>query len=168
MNKNDLRYVKTENLIRSVYLDLLQQKKSPVTVTELCNTALINKSTFYAHYETINDLHTLLCNAKIHEIFSACNSDITLFFTDTESCIKSIFRQISIYRTELGLLFPNWIDMISPLEQEFISMYEEIGISPDQKNALRFCIGGILHLMSANDTSHCEEVVIDLSRKCIS
>ena len=168
MNKNDLRYIKTENTILSTYLMLLQKKQSPVTVTELCKTALINKSTFYAHYETINDLHAAICCKKIHEIFSACDSDITLFFSDTKACIEAIFDQFSRHRDDLALLFPNWMDMISPLETELVSIYENIGISNDQKNTLRFCIGGILHLMSTKDAPDYEDAVITLSQKCIS
>jgi AcrR family transcriptional regulator len=54
-NKNDLRFVKTERLIRSTYLALRRKARQPVKVRELCEAALINKSTFYAHYETMGE-----------------------------------------------------------------------------------------------------------------
>ena len=76
---------------------------------------------------------TALCGEKIHEIFSECDSDITTFFSDTKACIEVIFSQFTKYRADLALLFPNWMDMVLPLEEELLSIYAQIGISDEQK-----------------------------------
>ncbi len=58
MNEQDLRVIKTENNIKSVFVDML--KKNPVekiTVTALAKQARINKGTFYLHYQDIYALY---------------------------------------------------------------------------------------------------------------
>lgn len=53
----DLRVEKTERAVRNAFLEL--RSKTPVEkikVRELCEKAMINKSTFYAHYNDIYDL----------------------------------------------------------------------------------------------------------------
>ena len=55
--KHDLRYIKTEKAIRKTFHELLQEKDiSKITVKERTERAEINKTTFYAHYETLQDL----------------------------------------------------------------------------------------------------------------
>ena len=50
----DLRIQKTEKAIKNVFLELRARKPlEKITVKELCELALINKSTFYSHYEDI-------------------------------------------------------------------------------------------------------------------
>ena len=48
----DLRVLKTDELIRSTFLELLSQKEFPeISVKEIAEKARINRSTFYQHYE---------------------------------------------------------------------------------------------------------------------
>lgn len=58
--------------------------------------------------------------------------------------------------------------MILHLEEELIFIYAKIDILDSEKNILRFCIGGILHLMTAKDIQSPQKVVILLSHKYIS
>lgn len=52
----DIRIVKTRRVIFSSILSLLKHKQlSEISVTELCQTALLNRKTFYMHYKTIED-----------------------------------------------------------------------------------------------------------------
>ena len=56
--KRDLRITKTENLIREAFLSLIEEKGfSNITITDLSKKANINRKTFYAHYETKEELH---------------------------------------------------------------------------------------------------------------
>lgn len=57
LNYNDLRVRKTEKAIRKAFHELAQEKDiKKITVRELAEKAEINKTTFYAHYDTIQDL----------------------------------------------------------------------------------------------------------------
>lgn len=56
--KTDLRVIKTQNLLYQTLVDLLKDKPfEEIKVSDICSTALINRSTFYAHY---NDKYELL------------------------------------------------------------------------------------------------------------
>ena len=55
--ESDLRYVKTEELIRNIFEQMLLEKEySQITVKELTERARINRKTFYAHHVTLDEL----------------------------------------------------------------------------------------------------------------
>lgn len=56
-NKIDLRVLKTEEAIKKAFKDmLLEMPYEKITIKELCNRAVINRKTFYLHYDTIEDV----------------------------------------------------------------------------------------------------------------
>ncbi len=57
MNSYDARVRYTLKVIEDSFLELLGKKPlTKITVTELCQTAQINRATFYKHYLDIPDL----------------------------------------------------------------------------------------------------------------
>lgn len=57
MNKHQLKFKKTSEKMCCALIDLLKEKRvDEVSVTEICIVADVNRSTFYAHFETIGDL----------------------------------------------------------------------------------------------------------------
>lgn len=53
----DLRVKKTKRAIQNAFYELLREKPAEkITVTEIVRRAEINKTTFYAHYETLDAL----------------------------------------------------------------------------------------------------------------
>ena len=55
--KEDLRVVKTIEAIKGTFEELICEKDyEKITVKELCDSARINKKTFYHYYPTLNDL----------------------------------------------------------------------------------------------------------------
>lgn len=71
--KNDLRVVKTQNLLYQTLVDLLKDKPfEEIKVSDICGTALINRSTFYAHY---NDKYELLA-AYINSLKDALTREL--------------------------------------------------------------------------------------------
>lgn len=73
VNKNDLRYIKTERLIVHTYVDLRLRDPSPVKVSDLCREALINKTTFYSHYDTMESLRRHICRETVADILGRCD-----------------------------------------------------------------------------------------------
>ncbi|NLZ47087.1 MAG: TetR/AcrR family transcriptional regulator [Clostridiales bacterium] len=55
---NNQRSRKTKEQLRNALLQLLEQNISvdDISVSKLCNTAGLNRSTFYSHYSVINDI----------------------------------------------------------------------------------------------------------------
>ncbi len=57
MNKHESKYNITASYMDEALLILLEQKEYDfISVKEICNTAGVNRSTFYLHYESIDDL----------------------------------------------------------------------------------------------------------------
>lgn len=57
LNKSESKYYNTACLMDEALILLLEKKEySFITVKEICQKAGVNRSTFYLHYETIDDL----------------------------------------------------------------------------------------------------------------
>lgn len=55
--KNNQRFLATEQIIESVFQQLLQEKTiDKITVSEICRLAHINRASFYLHYTDVYDL----------------------------------------------------------------------------------------------------------------
>ncbi len=67
----DIRIIKTKNSIINAFLELRAKKDiEKITVKELCEKAMINKSTFYSHYSDIYALSEYLENQIASEIIA--------------------------------------------------------------------------------------------------
>lgn len=57
MNRQESKYFNTASLFYEALIILLEQKDIDyITVKEICEKAGVNRSTFYLHYDTIDDL----------------------------------------------------------------------------------------------------------------
>ena len=74
LNKSESKYYNTACLMNESLILLLEKKDySFITVKEICEKAGVNRSTFYLHYETMNDLlsETIeYVGKKIHKKFN--------------------------------------------------------------------------------------------------
>lgn len=143
----DLRVQKTLKGIRSALIDLAKNKPlEQITVKELCQRALINKATFYSHYDNINEL--------IEEIEDEFVKNLTeeieythLFFDDPEQFIIKLndtFRGLP----NAKVLFSSnrrWLLLNIILESLRRSIYKErpeIKSIPGIDMALTYMISG--------------------------
>ena len=59
MNKSEKKYYNTACLMNQALIELLNKKEYEfITVKEICEKAGVNRSTFYLHYDTIDELLT--------------------------------------------------------------------------------------------------------------
>ena len=81
--KKDLRVIKTKKMIYTALVELMKEKTfEEIKVSDICEKALINRSTFYAHYEDkyellidfIKDLKMVLQKAKEENILLGKNN----------------------------------------------------------------------------------------------
>lgn len=79
LNKNQSKYKNTALLMDDALLILLEKKDYEyITVREVCQKAGVNRSTFYLHYEGMDDLlkETLkTINKRFYDFFNAYGSD---------------------------------------------------------------------------------------------
>ncbi len=67
--KGNRRVLVTKKLIGDALLKLLETKSiERITITELCETAHVNRSTFYHHYTSQYDVLTEIENQKVEDI----------------------------------------------------------------------------------------------------
>lgn len=104
--KQDLRVIKTKKSIYEALLKIMEKKTfENIKVSEICEVALINRSTFYAHFEDkytlINSFISDLKNELVSELQK--NNNISSFKEYYMELIKllldHIFEQKNIYRT---------------------------------------------------------------------
>lgn len=89
----DLRIQKTLREIRSAFLSLAAEKPlERITVKELCDRAMINKATFYSHYDNLESLVEQVEDEFVREL----TGDIDyadLFFSDPEQFIATLLHR---------------------------------------------------------------------------
>lgn len=130
MNKQESKYFYTASLMDEALLLLLEKKDYEfITVKELCEKAGVNRSTFYLHYESMDDLleeTTERLNEKFLSSFSALpdkNDATSSVLTKSKYLIpylEFIRKNLKVYKLihEKPQLFQN--------DKAFQAMYERI------------------------------------------
>ena len=63
MNKTDLRVIKTKKALYNALIELMKEKTfEEIKVSDICDKALVNRSTFYSHFEDKYELLQGLIN----------------------------------------------------------------------------------------------------------
>ena len=76
MNKAESRYFHTAAKMDLALISLLKKKPFEyITVSEICKTAGVNRSTFYLHYETVGDLLNETTRYLLDEFLSYFSTD---------------------------------------------------------------------------------------------
>jgi len=77
--KTDLRVIKTKRAIKKAFLTLVKQKEyERVTVQDIADEAMINRNTFYLHYEDKADLVNKLMTESLEKIEQSISRDISI------------------------------------------------------------------------------------------
>ena len=97
MNKNESKYFNTAIRMDEALITLLEKKDFEyITIKEICDTAEVNRSTFYLHYENTSDLlkettryiidkhlaYYEIDQTRISLQFETCKREELLFITD--------------------------------------------------------------------------------------
>ncbi len=88
MNKSESKYFNTATKMDLALISLLKKKPFDyITVSEICQTAGVNRSTFYLHYETVGDLLAETTRYLLDDFlsyFSADTQSVALNLMDCE------------------------------------------------------------------------------------
>lgn len=95
-SRKDLRIIKTKTAIRSAFLKLLQKKDlNEITISEIASEAIIDRKTFYSHYNGIYDLVDEIENEIVFTVGEmVLDIDAYNFLTDPK-IILSVLRVIT-------------------------------------------------------------------------
>ena len=87
MNKNESKYFNTAIRMDEALIALLEKKDFEyITVKEICNTAGVNRSTFYLHYENTSDLLRETTRYVVDKHLAYYEIDKQRMALDFESC----------------------------------------------------------------------------------
>ena len=100
MEKSNSRYFKTAKEMDLALIALLKKKSFDyITVSELCKQAAVNRTTFYLHYENLNDL---LCETAQYLL-----DDFLSYFVEDKKNIKIDLQSCSL--KELNFICDEYI-----------------------------------------------------------
>ncbi len=94
MNKNESKYFNTAKKMNDALLFLLEEKDySYITISDICKKANVNRSTFYLHYENIQDL--------FEEVLENSSKSFFNHFQDTQMVQEVEIERIDLEDLEL-------------------------------------------------------------------
>lgn len=100
MNKSESKYFNTALKMDKAFLSLLETKSfAYITVKEICEKASVNRSTFYLHYETMEDL--------LSESVEYMNEQFLAYMKQAPDAFVSQIEQYPI--DELYLITPEYL-----------------------------------------------------------
>lgn len=126
VSKTDLRIIKTNENIKNAFSNLLLEKTfKDITVQNICDEALIGRSTFYDHY---SDKYDLL-NKMVEEISNKLKPYIKIRFNlnntnDFTPTFSDMLRHLSKEKTKILALLnvhTEFADLYSNLENILIT-----------------------------------------------
>lgn len=153
--KVDLRVIKTKNLIKNTFFEMVQTYGyQKVTIKELCDNAMINRNTFYLHYQDKDSLVKELISevfvkyeAKLKPLgdqflFSILKNDKEKFQENITSFLYILNEDIELYRI---ILMDNYL---AEYFKTFEKAYEKLILgrivirNNHSKQIFKYFIGG--------------------------
>ena len=87
MNKSESKYFNTATKMDLALIALLKKKPLDyITVSEICEKAGVNRSTFYLHYETVSDLLDETARYLLNDFLSYFSTDTKSIALNLEKC----------------------------------------------------------------------------------
>lgn len=109
--KEDLRIVRTKRNIKKAFIELAKNETyQKISVKDLCDIAMINRNTFYLHYQNKDDLVREMVDETISKykvyfmplvaqfLVDIQKKDVNSFAKNIESLLKILYEDIELYR----------------------------------------------------------------------
>lgn len=159
----DLRIIKTKKNIREAFLELRKKHSvDEIKVNELCKQAMINKTTFYNHYQDVYELSEEL-EQEVLQNFYANFKDMDMLLTDPERFIRGMNEALACDDNMLRILYRDHFDeLVRRIEIHIKSLYAK-----EHQMLISFLIGGSVHLMlkPGNENAKVEEFLSRIVQK---
>ena len=191
MTRSESKYFATATRMDEAFLALLEEKDfAYITVKEICEKAGVNRSTFYLHYETVNDLLAESARYIIDKLIANMPQDTADFFEKLQTrpleelylitpeylrpylnFIKEhrrIFHTAVAHSSVLGMN-----DAYLALNRHvFTPILNRFHVSPsEQKYMMPFYINGLIGIINEwlkEDCKDSVEHIISVMRICIA
>ena len=103
MDKNsaDLRVIKTRQNIKNAVLELMSEKTiSSITITDVSKKAMINRKTFYRHYNSVDEVIMEIEEDILNTLYSLLNKNNTSCL-EIGIVLEYIGKTIQMYKDTL-------------------------------------------------------------------
>ena len=189
MDKNESKYHNSSIKMNNALINLLDKKNfEDITVKEICQTASVNRSTFYLHYENTYDLLKETIENLYKDFFSRYDSNLSMdrinnksnddlflitpkylkpylsFVYDNKKIFKLMYFKNEVFNGRN--MYEIWLDKIfRPILSKFNVKNEE-----EQSYIMLFHLQGLIGLIMEwvkNDCKMPIDDLINVIQKCI-
>ena len=189
MDKNESKYHNSSIKMNNALINLLDKKDfEDITVKEICQTASVNRSTFYLHYENTCDLLKETLENLYKDFFSRYDSNLSMdrinnksnedlflitpkylkpylsFVYDNKKIFKLMYFKNEVFNGRN--MYEIWLDKIfKPILSKFNVKNEE-----EQSYIMLFHLQGLIGLIMEwvkNDCKMPIDDLINVIQKCI-
>ncbi|WP_221568774.1 TetR/AcrR family transcriptional regulator [Alkalihalobacillus sp. TS-13] len=170
--KVDLRVKRTRKMINEAFLKLIQKKRfDSVTIQDIADEALINRATFYLHYEDKHDLLNTMSNTIIQELTDELNPvqhiqeqevQLERLQTTIEKVYGSVEKNLSFFEVMFGVhgIHNFRTNLEEVIREHFSQKFADLGVRPEDyqipKDLISHFIGaafvGVVHWWLKQDT----------------
>ncbi|MGN0754552.1 MAG: TetR/AcrR family transcriptional regulator [Aristaeellaceae bacterium] len=191
MNRSERKYFATAARMDAAFLELLEKKDFAfITVKEICAKAGVNRSTFYLHYETVNDLLAESAQYIIDQFLDEMPDDARGFISKIQTCpleelylitpeylapyLNYVKKHRRVFRTayEHASLLGLKDAYLSLNRHVFTPILERFHLLPsEQKYMIPFYINGLMGIINEwlrEDCKDTVEHVISVMQLCIA
>ena len=139
----DLRVIKTKKNIRDTFIELRKTYSvDEIKVNILCEKALINKTTFYNHYQDIYALSEELETIAVDEFLNNF-ANVDMMLTDVNCFIEGMHVALKADDGMMRVLFDGKLDeLIERIEMKIRKYYAK-----KNQMLVSFLMGGTIHLI---------------------
>lgn len=143
----DLRMVKTRQQIKKAFLSL-REKFMPedIKVKDICDEAMINKTTFYNHYTDSIALSDEIDNGVIDSVISSF-LEWNKIFDDPKTYAKNLLLALEKNADDIKKVFRGKQGVLcSKLEERLFNLYGGMAKTGEDGVFMSFAIGGFVQL----------------------
>ena len=182
MNKNESKYFNTAIRMDEALITLLEKKDFEyISIKEICNTAGVNRSTFYLHYENTTDLlkettkYILDKHFAYYEIdrerislqFETCKRKELLFITDEYLTPYLTFIRDNQRIFKVAIKQFNALNMDEVYEKMFTNIFSPIlqrFLVPEKERAyvIKFYLTGVFAVVMEWLDKSCSDSIEDV------
>ena len=166
----DLRVEKTQKSIINAFIALRSKKPiEKITIKELCETAMINKSTFYSHYSDIYSLSDSLETEVVMSVIQALDRP-GLIFENAEEFSRTLFLSYLSQDNMIRTLFSGnrSSQLISKVEKGIKELvfreHPEYRDNLEKNIGLSYAIYGSYYAFQENRGQDLEQVITILGK----
>ena len=175
--KQDLRFIKNEKLIRETFREMLcEMDYSKISIKELTQRAQINRKTFYLHYASLDHLLSALQLEIMEPTFLMISE--TSFPEDVETIIRKSFQIMASFDSVDKIILSckgNFPEKKSPadlIQEQLFIKYDQISnFSPFESSLIityfSVCLGVIFRQWETNGQQIPMEEMIPLTTRLI-